>query len=400
MARWSGSRSRQRCAALEILGRWLRRCFSQADNDATSVDQIVQTAGVAKGTFYYYFHSKNDVLAALASRLVEPDRRAVTQVARDPRLPATIAETAEHHHRSAGRGGCGKGVVEDLHRAENRELHERSNVETVRTFGPILTEVIEQGRREGVFHLDDPLATIQFILAGSLFLFGYGVFDWTPEERSARQRHADSDRARARRRARFILRARRPMRTDFGLGRGKVFPAKAAGSLLNPLRRLIQSPSRMTARMAVQRTDKVLEIGPRPGYFQPRHRRRRAGRAIGALRSAGRDARSRSGTAARSAEHRIHPRRRWVDAFFPGCVIRCGAAGFGAGGGSGPGRLSRGGGARAAARRQCDVCRKVAEAAISFPSKRCARGRRRTGWSWRRRERGLGWEYTARFRRA
>jgi ubiquinone/menaquinone biosynthesis C-methylase UbiE len=53
----------------------------------------------------------------------------------------------------------------------------------------------------------------------------------------------------------------------FGLGRGMVFPAKRADSLLNPLRRLIQSPTRTVERMGLARTDKVLEIGCGPGYF-------------------------------------------------------------------------------------------------------------------------------------
>jgi ubiquinone/menaquinone biosynthesis C-methylase UbiE len=53
----------------------------------------------------------------------------------------------------------------------------------------------------------------------------------------------------------------------FGLGRGKVFPATRASSLLNPLRRLIQSPARTVERMGLARTDTVLEIGCGPGYF-------------------------------------------------------------------------------------------------------------------------------------
>jgi ubiquinone/menaquinone biosynthesis C-methylase UbiE len=53
----------------------------------------------------------------------------------------------------------------------------------------------------------------------------------------------------------------------FGLGRGKIFPAKRAGSLLNPVRRLIQSPTRTVKRMALTQTDRVLEIGCGPGYF-------------------------------------------------------------------------------------------------------------------------------------
>lgn len=39
--------------------------------DATSVDEIVRAADVAKGTFYFYFKTKDEVLQALRSRFVE-----------------------------------------------------------------------------------------------------------------------------------------------------------------------------------------------------------------------------------------------------------------------------------------------------------------------------------------
>jgi AcrR family transcriptional regulator len=38
---------------------------------ATSVDEIVRAADVAKGTFYFYFKTKDDVLQALRARFVE-----------------------------------------------------------------------------------------------------------------------------------------------------------------------------------------------------------------------------------------------------------------------------------------------------------------------------------------
>src|SRR4051812_42525566 len=53
------------------------------------------------------------------------------------------------------------------------------------------------------------------------------------------------------------------------MGRSKVFPAADAKSLLNPLRRLVQSPSRLVAAMQLSATDRVLEIGCGPGYFSP-----------------------------------------------------------------------------------------------------------------------------------
>jgi ubiquinone/menaquinone biosynthesis C-methylase UbiE len=57
--------------------------------------------------------------------------------------------------------------------------------------------------------------------------------------------------------------------TEYGVARGKVFPASKARSLLNPLRRIIQSPERTAARVGTAPDARVLEIGCGPGYFSP-----------------------------------------------------------------------------------------------------------------------------------
>ena len=53
------------------------------------------------------------------------------------------------------------------------------------------------------------------------------------------------------------------------MGRGKVFPASNARSLLNPLRHIVQPPSRTVAAMSLTPEARVLEIGSGPGYFSP-----------------------------------------------------------------------------------------------------------------------------------
>jgi ubiquinone/menaquinone biosynthesis C-methylase UbiE len=54
-----------------------------------------------------------------------------------------------------------------------------------------------------------------------------------------------------------------------GMGRGKVYPAEAARHLLNPLRRLVQPPSRVVRAMQLRPADRVLELGCGPGWFSP-----------------------------------------------------------------------------------------------------------------------------------
>jgi ubiquinone/menaquinone biosynthesis C-methylase UbiE len=60
-----------------------------------------------------------------------------------------------------------------------------------------------------------------------------------------------------------------PPARDFGLERGKVFPAAQVKSLLNPLRRLVQSPRRTVAAMGLSAAAAVLEVGSGPGFFSP-----------------------------------------------------------------------------------------------------------------------------------
>lgn len=54
---------------------------------------------------------------------------------------------------------------------------------------------------------------------------------------------------------------------EFGLGKGKVFPHEKAGSLLNPVRRLIQSPAAVVRWIGLRGDETVLELGCGPGYF-------------------------------------------------------------------------------------------------------------------------------------
>lgn len=54
---------------------------------------------------------------------------------------------------------------------------------------------------------------------------------------------------------------------EFGTGRGKVYPHEAARGLLNPLRRLLQSPGKIAGRLHLREDSRVLELGCGPGYF-------------------------------------------------------------------------------------------------------------------------------------
>ena len=163
------------------------RLFRSKGYAMSTVEDIVRETGVAKGTFYHYFRSKEEVLAALATRMVETMAEELRRIAAETSAPP-ISRLQRMFWVAQRVGDSGRSVVNDLHRSENRELHDRNNVEIVRVLGPIVAEVIEQGKADGTFDVDDAVSTVQFLMAGSLFLFGEGTFDWTAKERAARMR--------------------------------------------------------------------------------------------------------------------------------------------------------------------------------------------------------------------
>ena len=153
---------------------------------APSVDAIVRSAGIAKGTFYYYFRSKEDVLNELAQQLTAEMAEQSLAIIGLPALGAIeklcrVISIQSHIDEDK------QAMINGLHRPENRALHDRINIETVLIFGPILANIIDEGNQQGVFNVDDPLSTVQFILAGSLFLLGHDHFCWNKQEHAARQ---------------------------------------------------------------------------------------------------------------------------------------------------------------------------------------------------------------------
>jgi AcrR family transcriptional regulator len=149
----------------------------------TSVEAIIRTAGIAKGTFYYYFKTKQDILTALVDYL------SAELVKHFQSILATEGLTAIAKLKLMLRGEQKKqntkpAIMNVLHAVENRELQEQINKQSIHKIAPLLAQVIEQGNAEGIFHAIAPLESMQIILAGSQFILDSGLFNWTPKKRA------------------------------------------------------------------------------------------------------------------------------------------------------------------------------------------------------------------------
>lgn len=89
--REGGRRDANRKARTTAIGRAALKLFLERGTGAVSIDDIASEAGVAKGSFYTYFHDKTDVVRAL----LEPVRSQLESVLSRCEAELRAAETRE-----------------------------------------------------------------------------------------------------------------------------------------------------------------------------------------------------------------------------------------------------------------------------------------------------------------
>jgi len=148
----------------------------------TTIIDILNKIGIAKGTFYYYFKSKEEVMDAVIMRIVDADVAVAKEIAKRTDLSALdkfyqmlIAQRAKNR-------GSKDRLIEQFHQPDNAEMHQKSLVQSILHLSPIFTKVVEQGIRENVFKTDYPQMTMEFLFASSTFIFDEALFDWKPHE--------------------------------------------------------------------------------------------------------------------------------------------------------------------------------------------------------------------------
>jgi AcrR family transcriptional regulator len=154
--------------------------FAERGVSQATVADIVARAGVAQGTFYLYFASKDEVVLAVAEQLVE--RLADTA----ERLVLGCPGDAVHKLRDLGMLLASfeqtpetSDLVELLHRPENRSLHDRLTEGIAPRLASLVASIVQMGVDEGVFQVPDARGAAWFVLGGlrSVELAGTPVSD-------------------------------------------------------------------------------------------------------------------------------------------------------------------------------------------------------------------------------
>ena len=141
--------------------------FAERGVANTAVSDIVRAAGVAQGTFYLYFDSKDDVVMAVVDRIVGQMTEAIEQAVTATGAGAVDKLLGLRDVLSAFDADPAAVELTDLvHRPENRALHDRLTESFTPRLVPLVEAIVAQGVAEGVFDVPDVRAAAWFVLGG------------------------------------------------------------------------------------------------------------------------------------------------------------------------------------------------------------------------------------------
>jgi len=159
--------------------------FGQKGFDGTSTNDILEKVGIARGTLYHHFKSKEDLMDALIERYSARLLGAAEEVAADKSIPVVerIIRVVTALNLS---GGSSEEIMEHIHKPQNALMHQKIEKVIIRGVTPILTEIIREGIEQGLFNTPFPYECMEMVVIYANTIFDDDMVEMTDEERATR----------------------------------------------------------------------------------------------------------------------------------------------------------------------------------------------------------------------
>ncbi len=143
----------------------LQKLLENKNLQSISVSEIAQTAGIGKGSIYYYFPSKDAILEALVERNYEKPLTTAQNLASQTNIPPfTRMAMIFQACRSTSSDYLKPQAGSNIGAAEEALLHQKYMNHLISEFKPVLAEIIKQGIEAGDIRFDKPEALAEIVL--------------------------------------------------------------------------------------------------------------------------------------------------------------------------------------------------------------------------------------------
>lgn len=139
----------------------------------TSVDEIIEKARIAKGTYYYHFQSKEQMLEEVIDMMIDSETEMAKQIiATDIPVPQKIVGIIASMKPSEAE----QPIKNTLFQPENVLMHHKVRKKLIDTLTPLLSEVVKEGVDDGIFECDNIPERVKMLLIISDSTFNEGTF--------------------------------------------------------------------------------------------------------------------------------------------------------------------------------------------------------------------------------
>ncbi len=151
------------------------RLFGTKGFDNTSTSDILNEVGIARGTLYYHFKSKEDILDAMIDRMTGRLVEKAAALLAKKEIPVlkrlTMMMTALNVN-----GSLGQEIMEQVHKPQNALMHQKMQERLLAGVNPLVTALIREGMAQGICRTEYPAEVAEMTL-----LYSNTVFDTLAE---------------------------------------------------------------------------------------------------------------------------------------------------------------------------------------------------------------------------
>ena len=148
--------------------------FLNKGYDNTSIDDIINEAKIAKGTYYYYFESKEATLEEVINMMINEEITIAKEVLN---MPISIPEKLVGIITSLRPKIDEKEIENTLNKKENLVMHEKINDRIIEEAIPLLEQVVNEGIESKIFNCNHIKERLRMLLIISNELFDSNKFD-------------------------------------------------------------------------------------------------------------------------------------------------------------------------------------------------------------------------------